>query len=85
MRGRYDAPRQFVLGGPLTPVVKTLIIANVAVWLFQMAAGYLAQVRLDRLFGLVPYDVTHHLFLWQLATYCSSRGLRNLGFNMLAL
>ncbi len=86
MRGRYDAPRQFVLGGPLTPVVKTLIITNVAVWLFQMAAGYLAQVRLDRLFGLVPYDVTHHLFLWQLATYMFLHGgFFHLGLNMLAL
>lgn len=86
MSGRYDAPRPFVLGGSLTPAVKTLLIANVSVWVFQMLAGYLAHVRLDRLFGLVPYDVTHQLFLWQLVTYMFLHGgLMHIGFNMLAL
>ena len=86
MRGRYDAPRPFVLGGPLTPAVKTLLIANVAVWLFQIVAGFLAHVRVDRLFGLVPYDVTHNLFLWQLVTYMFLHGdLFHIGLNMLAL
>jgi membrane associated rhomboid family serine protease len=86
---RFDAPRPFVLGGPLTPAVKALLIANVAIWLFQSVAGYVAHVRLDRLFGLVPYDVTHHLFLWQLVSYmflhAELPNLMHIGFNMLAL
>jgi len=86
VRGRYDAPRPFVLGGPLTPAVKALLITNVGVWLFQMVSGSLAHVRLDRLFGLVPYDVTHHLFLWQLVTYMFLHGgFLHIGMNMLAL
>ena len=86
MSGRWQEPRQFVLGGPLTPAVKTLLIANVAVFLFQYVAQGLAQVRIDRIFGLVPYDVTHHLFLWQLVTYMFLHGgIWHIGFNMLAL
>jgi membrane associated rhomboid family serine protease len=86
MNRRWQEPRQFVLGGPLTPAVKTLLITNVAVFLFQYVAQALAHVRIDRLFGLVPYDVTHHLFLWQLVTYMFLHGgIWHIGFNMLAL
>ncbi|MGE5178147.1 MAG: rhomboid family intramembrane serine protease [Bacteroidota bacterium] len=86
MSGRWREPRPFALGGPLTPAVKALLIANVAVFLFQMLARTLAQVSLERLFGLVPYEVTHHLFLWQLVTYMFLHGgLMHIGFNMLAL
>jgi rhomboid family protein len=86
MNGRYDPPRPFVLGGSLTPAVRTLLIVNVAVWLFQIVSSYLAHVRIDRLFGLVPYDVTHHLFLWQLVTYMFLHGdFFHIGLNMLAL
>jgi membrane associated rhomboid family serine protease len=86
MTGRYHEPRPFVIGGPLTPAVKALLIANVGIWVFQFLAGALAHVRLDRLFGLVPYDVTHHLFLWQLVTYMFLHGgLFHIFFNMLTL
>lgn len=86
MNGRYDAPRPFVLGGPLTPAVKTILIATVGAYAFQFLAGLLAHVRLDRLFGLVPYDVTHHLYLWQLGTYLFLHGdIFHIGLNMLAL
>jgi membrane associated rhomboid family serine protease len=86
LSGRYDAPRPFVLGGPLTPAVKALLIATVGAYAFQILAGFLAHVRLDRLFGLVPYDVTHHLYLWQLGTYLFLHGdIFHIGLNMLAL
>lgn len=83
----FDSPQSaYSFGGGLTPAVRTLLFANVGIWLFQLLAGVLAQVRLERLFGLVPYDVTHHLFLWQLVTYMFLHGgLFHIGFNMLAL
>jgi membrane associated rhomboid family serine protease len=80
------ATRSFVIGGPASPAVRGLLVANVAVFLFQALARASAQVRLDRLFGLVPYDVVHHLFLWQLATYMFLHGgLLHIAFNLLAL
>lgn len=86
MRGGYGEPRPFVIGGPTTPAVKNLLIVNVVVFLFQAIAKMLVQVNLDRLFGLVPYDVVHHLFLWQLATYMFLHGgLMHILFNMFAL
>jgi membrane associated rhomboid family serine protease len=86
VNGRYDPPRPFVLSGPLTPAVRTLLIANVVVWLFQIASSLLAHVRIERLFGLVPYDVTHHLFLWQMVTYMFLHGgFFHIFLNMLAL
>ena len=86
MNGRFEQPRAIVLGGPLSPGVRMLLFTTVGVAVFQLIAGALAQVRFDRLFGLVPYDVIHHLFLWQLVTYLFLHGgFFHLLFNMLAL
>lgn len=83
---RYEAPRPIVFGGPLSPGVRNLLFANVGVFVFQVIAGYLAHVRLETLFGLVPYDVVHHLFLWQMVTYLFLHGgFLHILFNMLAL
>jgi len=86
VNGRYGEPRPIVFGGPLSNGVRTLLFATVGIWLFQSVAAWLAQARLERLFGLVPYDVTHHLFLWQLGTYLFLHGgFFHILFNMLAL
>lgn len=86
MNGRLEQPRPIVFGGPLSPGVRTLLFTTVGVWVFQLLAGFLAQVRFDRLFGLVPYDVTHHLFLWQGVTYLFLHGgFFHILLNMLAL
>jgi membrane associated rhomboid family serine protease len=78
--------RHFVIGGSATPAVKALLIVNLAVFLFQTIARALVQVRIERLFGLVPYDVVHHLFVWQLATYMFLHGgFFHIAFNLLAL
>jgi len=75
-----------VFGGPLSPGVRNLLFANVGVFVFQLLAAFLAQVRLETLFGLVPYDVVHHLFLWQMVTYLFLHGgFLHILFNMLAL
>jgi membrane associated rhomboid family serine protease len=82
--------RSFGPGGSVPPVVKLLLIANVGVYTFQVLAAALARTRLDQIFGLVPYDVTHHLFVWQLGTYMFLHDISSflplhLGLNMLAL
>jgi membrane associated rhomboid family serine protease len=86
VNGRYGEPRPIVFGGPLSNGVRTLLFVTVGIWVFQLVAQFLAQARLERLFGLVPYDVTHHLFLWQLGTYLFLHGgFFHILFNMLAL
>ena len=75
-------------GDGLTPAVRALLIANVAVYGFQIVSRFAANVRLERLFGLVPYDVVHHLFLWQPVTYMFLHDPGNIFhilFNMLVL
>jgi len=82
----WREPRPVVFGGPLTPGVRTLVFVTIGVFIFQLVAGWLAQVRLERIFGLVPYDVVHHLFLWQMGTYLFLHGgFFHILFNMLGL
>lgn len=79
-------PRSSGFGGSIPPAVLNLVLANVAVFTLQLVSGVVAQVRFDRLFGLVPYDVVHHLFVWQLATYMFLHGgVWHIAFNMIAL
>lgn len=67
----------------LTPGIKYLLIANVAVFLVQMA---LPALRLERLFGLVPYAIAHNLHVWQVVTYMFLHGgFWHIFFNMLTL
>jgi len=82
----FGPPRPIVFGGNLAPGVRTLLIATVGVFVFQILAGIVAQVRLERLFGLVPYNVTHHLYLWQLVSYLFLHGgFWHILLNMLGL
>jgi membrane associated rhomboid family serine protease len=82
----YGPPRPIVFGGDLAPGVRALLFTTIGVFVFQTLAQLLAGVRLERLFGLVPYDVTHHLFLWQPVSYLFLHGgFWHILFNMLAL
>jgi membrane associated rhomboid family serine protease len=70
--------------GPITPAVRALIIANVAVFLLTLVA---ARPLID-LFGLTPADVWTRLRIWQPVTYLflhSPSGVMHILFNMLAL
>ncbi len=67
--------------GPLTPVIKVLVIGNVAGFLLQQVAPTVTLYL-----GLRPADVLESLRLWQPVTYMFLHGgLFHLLFNMLSL
>jgi len=74
--------------GPMTPAVRALIIANVAVYLAMLVTpARIAAVILD-LFALTPIDVVRNGRLWQVATYLflhSPTSISHILFNMLSL
>ncbi len=72
---------------PFTPMVKRLVIANVAVWLlFQLLFGRLFDWNIVGNFGLVPYSVLMEFKLWQIFSYMFLHGgVLHLPFNMLML
>ena len=73
-------------GGSVTPAVKFLLIANVAVFVVQTFNSISVNLPLSSYFGLVPYLVLNQFYLWQLFTYQFLHGgLFHLLFNMLAL
>jgi membrane associated rhomboid family serine protease len=79
--------RQITFGPPrVTPVVKLLLIVNIAVFVLQTFLDLATSYRLEGFFGLVPRRVLDEFFLWQLFTYQFLHGgLFHLLFNMLAL
>jgi membrane associated rhomboid family serine protease len=69
--------------GPVSTALKTLIGANVAVFLLTQL---FPRLRLNELLGLIPAFVIHDLRVWQLVTYMFLHGgLFHILFNMLAL
>ena len=73
-------------GGSVTPAVKFLLIANVAVFGVQTVVGVASNLPLSLYLGLVPRLVLNEFYLWQLFTYQFLHGgLFHLLFNMLAL
>jgi membrane associated rhomboid family serine protease len=82
---RFGAPA-FGMGGPLTPLVRALLVLNGAAYAFRLMFGLVsADSVLDNLFGLVPNLVAHG-WVWQLGTYMFLHaGLWHLLLNLLAL
>jgi membrane associated rhomboid family serine protease len=84
MRSRYPSSSTFAYSfgpGPLTPAIKALIAANVAVFLIALVVPAIT-LRL----GLRPADVVGRLQLWQPVTYMFLHGgIFHMLFNMLAL
>ncbi|HSV96334.1 MAG TPA: rhomboid family intramembrane serine protease [Spirochaetota bacterium] len=74
------------IGGPITPVVKSLLIINAGVFLFQQFAGMLAPGMLEHLFGLNHQGLVHDFRFWQTATYMFLHGgWLHILFNLLGL
>lgn len=73
---------------PLTPVVKWLLIINVAVWfLFQVLLEGFMHVTFTPIFALFPAKVIFEFQIWQLVTYMFLHSLQvtHILFNMLML
>lgn len=73
---------------PLTPVVKWLLIINVAVWfIFQVMMEGFLRVPFTSLFGLFPGKVLYEFQIWQLVSYMflHSMQVTHILFNMLML
>ena len=82
---RYPSGTGYSFGpGGITPAVKVLISANVALFVLNMIVGDMMTLRL----GLSPQAVFEQLALWQPFTYMflhSITGVGHILFNMLAL
>ncbi len=82
---RYNRSTMSGIGyPPWTRAVKTLVIVCVITWLVQLIAGNSFTFQ----FGLIPYDVTHRLRVWQLVSYIflhDTTGVMHILFNMLGL
>jgi rhomboid family protein len=75
--------------GGVTPVVKALLIANVAVFVAQTAVALVSPVANEAIFqplALCPRDVVQRGWLWQVVTYMFLHGGPfHILFNMLSL
>jgi membrane associated rhomboid family serine protease len=56
-------------GGPVTKAIKTLIIANVAVFLLQWLGRMAGTNFVEFYFGLIPYRISHEFMIWQFVSY----------------
>jgi membrane associated rhomboid family serine protease len=82
----YRTGIDFGFGYGLTPAVKNLIIANVAAFVLTILADRLGFGGLIGWLMLIPYEVTHQLFVWQLVSYMFLHaGFFHILFNMFAL
>ena len=89
MHPRYRSTSTFAYSfgpGALTPAVKAIILANVAMFVAEWIATRVAGVPLSGYFGLRPADVVGSAQIWQLVTYMFLHGgVFHILFNMLAL
>ena len=84
MRSRYPSASTLAYSfgpGPLTPVIKAIVAANVAAFVISLVVPAVTLI-----FGLRPADIFGRLYLWQPITYMFLHaGIFHLLFNMLAL
>lgn len=84
---RYQMSREAM---PLTPMVKKLLIVNVAIWFFGVLIiqkFFLNAPYIFAWFGLVPEKIINDFWIWQPFTYLfvHSYSIFHLLFNMLIL
>lgn len=53
----------------LTPVVKALLLIQVAVFIIQQTSDQFFGTHLSTIFGLVPIAFANHFYFWQIITY----------------
>jgi membrane associated rhomboid family serine protease len=71
--------------GPLSPAIKALVVANVAMFVLTSVLPAQISTAIVNLLGLRPTDVLHG-WVWQLGTYMFLHGgVAHILFNMLAL
>lgn len=77
----------FSFGPPITRVVKALILITSAVFVLTFIPARMFEWDAPYAwFGLSPYQVTHHFFLWQVVTYLFLHGgWFHVIFNLFAL
>lgn len=84
-------PSDFQYGvQPITPIVKRLIIANVAIWFLLVMVVqnfFLKNNSIYEWFGLVPYKILSAFWVWQPFSYffIHSENVFHIVFNMLML
>ncbi len=84
-----QGPAVVIGPGPMTPAVKAIVIANVAVFLIHfLLAAFGGSNQVSDLLGLSPRAVIEGVEFWRLATYLfvhDAQGFMHILFNMLAL
>jgi membrane associated rhomboid family serine protease len=84
--GTRDYARPYLAGGRLPFGVKALLISNAVVFLLQYFTQGSAIGRIFSYLALVPADVVHRFFVWQVVTYLFLHaGVWHILINMLTL
>lgn len=74
------------IGGPLTPIVKKLLILNAAIFIIQQFVGLFQPDAMELFLGLHHQGLVHELKLWQILTYMFLHGgWFHILFNMLGI
>ena len=82
----YQRNVSFRLGGPVTPVVKKLMIINGAVFILQQFAGLFSPGYVESIFGLSHAGLAYSFMVWQPFTYMFLHGgWLHIIFNLIAL
>jgi membrane associated rhomboid family serine protease len=77
---------QIRIGGPITPIVKKLMIINGSIFLFQQFMGLSMPGVMERIFGLSHTGIFYEFKIWQPFTYMFIHGSwMHIIFNLIAL